>query len=229
MLPRSLADLVARFQSGPPRRLQHLLMTGVQALQLKHVQQLSATNARWAARLRSASADGAHHWLTTLPTAKDLAMEDSHMKLAVKYLLGLSPYHDAPTCCYCREPMVDDPWHPLHCTFQASHGKSTQHNQVRDKLLEACRRIGLGNARTEASEYEATTGRRPDVIVTFDDAVHTVDVSGIDPCAASYVHGAARHTLHAAKARETDKKRAYALLIQLYGARFSPFVFNMVA
>ncbi len=42
-------------------------------------------------------------------------MEDVHMKLAVKHLLGLSPYLDTPSYCYCREPMDDDPWHPLHC------------------------------------------------------------------------------------------------------------------
>ena len=225
-LPRSLADLVSRFESGTPQRLQHLLMKGVQSQHLKHVQQLCAGSARWSARLRSASADGAHHWLTTLPTAKDLKMECAHMKLAVKYLLGLSPYTDTPPCCFCGEPMADDPWHPIHCTFQASHGKSSQHNQIRDKLHEACGDIGLGNARKEAGEYEATTGRRPDVIVTFDDAVHTVDVSGIDPCCNSYVQQAARHTLHAAKDRETSKKRDYALLVQLFGHRFSPFVFE---
>ena len=37
---------------------------------------------------------------------------------------------------------------------------------------------------------------------------------------------AARHTLHAAKDRETSKKRDYALLVQLFGHRFSPFVFE---
>jgi len=189
---------------------------------------LSVANPRWAARLRSASAKGAHFWLTTMPTSKDLVMRDDAYKTAVRYRLGIPPYRRAPRCYYCRgaPAMADDPWHPLHCAFQASHGKTVQHNLVRDKIRDFCHLAGFGNAITECKAYLPTAHAQPDVVVTFDNDIHAIDVSGTDPCAPSYVAAAARHTLHAAGSREREKNAHYSALVRLPGVQFFPFVFE---
>ena len=231
VLPPSVASMVEKFQHGVPRRFQHLLVMLVQKQHFIHVQHLSAQNPSWAARLRSASAPGAHHWLTTLPTSRDLTMMDAHSKIAVRLLLGLPPHptganQQPPPCFFCRRPMRSDPWHPLHCLFQASHGKSDQHNQIRDKLHEFCEKAGLGNARIEPRDYLSVCAVRPDLSVCFDSGVHTVDVSGTDPCAPSLVAAAARRTLSAASAREQTKITQYGPMVAAFGVQFSPFVFE---
>ena len=75
-------------------------------------------------------------------------MPDKHYRVAVQYLLGLDygleRQSPAPRCCYCNTPMANDPWHPIHCTFQNSHGKSLQHNKIRDLLHKFCLKAGLG-------------------------------------------------------------------------------------
>jgi len=229
VMPATVAGMIDAFKTGVPRRLQHTLSMSVQKQQFKLVQELSSADQHWAARLRSASAPGAHHWLTTLPTHQDTVLTCSHTKLAIRLLMGLRP-DDAtkavPPCRFCKKPMQDDPWHPLHCNFESSHGKSTQHNQIRDKLWEFCNEAGLGNARREASEYQQPCHVRPDLVVTFPNGVHTIDVSGTDPCAPSLVTSAARRTLSAASKREQTKNAAYARLVTMFGHQFSPFVFE---
>jgi hypothetical protein len=122
--------------------------------------------------------------------------------------------------------MANDPWHPLHCSFQASHGKTVQHNLVRDKLWAFCRLAGFGNAATECKAYNATAHAQPDVVVTFDNDVHVIDVSGIDPCAVSYVSRASKRTRAAASLREQEKNTHYATMVRLHGVKFFPFVFE---
>ncbi len=123
--------------------------------------------------------------------------------------------------------MRSDPWHPLHCLFQASQRKSDQHNQIRDKLHELCEKAaGLGNARIEPRDYLSVCAVRPDLSVCFDSGVHTVDVSSTDPCAPSLVAAAARRTLSAASAREQTKITQCGPMLAAFGVQFSPFVFE---
>ena len=130
-------------------------------------------------------------------------MRDPHYQLAVRLLIGIPPSaHRPPPCSLCgaRADLQSDPWHPLHFRFQASHGKSVQHNEVRDLLWNLCRKAGYANVRTEVKDYQATCHSIPDVVVTFDCTTHAIDVSGIDPCAPSHVAQSARHTLSSAHA-----------------------------
>jgi hypothetical protein len=152
VLPPSLASMVEKFQHGVPRRFQHLLFMLVQKQHFIHVQHLSAQNPSWAARLRSASAPGAHHWLTTIPTSRDLTMMDAHSKIAVRLLPGLPPHPTGanqlpPPCFFCRRPMRSDPWHPI--TVFSKPRMASPTNITRDKLHEFCEKAGLGNARIE--------------------------------------------------------------------------------
>ena len=225
-LPATVSNMVQRFANEPPKKMQHLLLKSVQKFNLKIVLDMCRDDDRWAARLRSASGPGAHHWLTTLPTDKATTMQDDNFRIASKYLLGIDPWPRPPPCCYCNRPMVDDPWHPIHCRFQNSHGKSLQHNQIRDLLEEYCKLAGLGATITEATQYQASSHARPDLVVPFPARVLTVDVSGTDPTAPSYVAAAARTSLHAAHRRETEKNGHYAELVRLYQLPFLPFVFE---
>jgi hypothetical protein len=225
-LPDSVSGMVQRFAAGPPKKMQHLLLKSVQKYNLQVVLGLCQHDDRWAARLRSASGPGAHHWLTTLPTDKSTTMLNDHYRIAAKYLLGVDPWPRPPPCCYCRRPMANDPWHPIHCRFQNSHGKSLQHNQIRDLLHEYCKLAGLGATTIEATQYQASAHAKPDLVVPFPANVTTVDVSGTDPTAPSYVAAAARSSLHAARRRETEKNNHYAELVRLYQLPLVPFVFE---
>ena len=227
-VPQDVPAFIAKFLGGVPTRLQSTLMSAVHKQTFAEVQQLSAHDPRWAARLRSASAPGAHYWLTALPTT-DQTMRDPHYQLAVRLLIGIPPSaHRPPPCSLCgaRADLQSDPWHPLHCRFQASHGKSVQHNEVRDLLWNLCRKAGYANVRTEVKDYQATCHSIPDVVVTFDCTTHAIDVSGIDPCAPSHVAQSARHTLSSAHEREVQKNAQHALLSQRHDVSVVPFVFE---
>ena len=60
----------------------------------------------------------------------------------------------------------------------------------------------------------------------LDSGIHTIDVSGTDPCAPSMVVAAARRTLSAAQARETEKNTHYGRMVMAFGVQFSLFVFE---
>ena len=191
---------------------------------------LSQQDPRWAARLRSAAGPGACAWLTTLPTDEDTSMPDKHYRVAVQYLLGLDygleRQSPAPRCCYCNTPMANDPWHPIHCTFQNSHGKSLQHNKIRDLLHKFCLKAGLGATTIEATQYQQASGVKPDVMVPFPLGMLALDVSGSDPTASTYVAAAARRSLSCATAREASKNSHYADMRQRFQIEFLPFVFE---
>ena len=229
-LTATVSQLVDRCTSGAPPKMQHLLMKSINKRQATEAKTLSQQDPRWAARLRSAAGPGACAWLTTLPTDEDTSMPDKNYRVAVQYLLGLDygleRHSPAPRCCYCNTPMANDPWHPIHCTFQNSHGKSLQHNKICDLLHKFCLKAGLGATTIEATQYQQASGVKPDVMVPFPLGMLALDVSGSDPTASTYVAAAARRSLSCATAREASKNSHYADMRQRFQIEFLPFVFE---
>ena len=229
-LTATVSQLIDRCATGAPAKMQHLLMKSVNKRQSTIVRDQSRQDPRWAARLRSAAGPGACAWLTTLPTDDETTMPDKSYRVAVQYLLGLDYALEsrapAPPCCFCNAAMATDPWHPVHCAFQNSHGKSLQHNKIRDLLHKFCQKAGLGAATTEATQYQSASGVKPDVMIPFPMGMVALDVSGSDPTASSYVAAAARRSLSCAMSRETSKNNHYAGMVQRFQIEFQPFVFE---
>ena len=222
----SLNDFVERYCNGAPLKLQHLAMRCVNQQFYGGIRNQSSADPAWAACLRSASAPGACHWLTTLPSSDDLIMDDPHFKIAVRYLIGLPPSSTPPQFCpRCHADISNDPCHPLHCMLEACGGKTVQHNQIRDKLFQFSFSANM-SPQKEPTQYTEAAHVKPDLMIPFADSVHCVDVSGTDPCAPSYLEAASRRTLSAAASRRQSKISQYRNLPQLFHVVFTPFVFE---
>ena len=93
--------------------------------------------------LLSISSPHAAAWLSVIPSLRlNLHLEPAEFQIAVKWWLGIAVI-DIPVCSFCPSHALD----PLgHHALTCKHGGDvvSQHNRLRDVLLESCRLACLG-------------------------------------------------------------------------------------
>ncbi len=216
LLPASVAELQNIYTSHVvPPRLQHAISYVISRGDFANLK--SDLDPRDLARVTSLTGKGARTWLSSL-----LLIPDREFAIIVRLDLGLQPRDCMPTHCpfhSCGTALADDPSHYLSCFHARRYCTNVRHNPIVSVIRKHCNTAGLSaHARRD---YEKSI---PDLEVQFPlGGRHLVDVSITNPCAPSYMMGAARPGA-AAAARERKKIRQHSALAKKSHATVVPFV-----
>jgi hypothetical protein len=172
---------------------------------------------RAAARIRSAACGPASAWLTALPTAPTLRLNDGEFLAAGRHLLGLgmNTVVDVPPC-LCTSGDSTTPDHALSCKHNAGVA-SMRHDILVSTWRRAIHRAGCATSVEPPYNSLAAAGaqgvaglRRGDILTVWPDGrVRVMDCVVTHPAAASFVHDAAEVAGSAAAKAELRKQRAF--------------------
>ncbi|KAJ9436113.1 Retrotransposable element SLACS 132 kDa protein [Diplonema papillatum] len=164
------------------------------------------------ARLNSITMPHASSWLTAIPwEGKDLP--PAEFTTAVRLWVGAPVYKPGQTCQLCGERDMDQLG--LHAMLCKNGGDmNTKHNAARDEVYLACADAALDPRKEEKHTVSGSTARIPgDVSLprgVNERRPRWVDVTVMNPQAASYRKGAAKTVGYTARVGEELKHRKYA-------------------
>ena len=153
------------------------------------------------------------------------AIEDTHVRVAVRLRLGLPPLSSPPfastRCPLCKFDFGDDCWHALSCQSIKRLSITSRHDSIA-KLL-----INFFNSNfCVAREVKKSRDKLPDVEVHLPRETIFIDVSGTHPLNYSYLSGTLNNLDSALTNRATYKITKYFTWARERNARFVPFVLD---
>ena len=173
----------------------------------------AATRAK--ARMLACAAPGARRAMVKPPLNDRFSLSNSEFIMSWKMRLGLLPCsrRDLPTKCACGGVLLDLPRdHLLTCREASALGRMSSHNLCRDALIACAQDAGY---QTEKEPRVIGHDERPDAkLIDHQGRLILVDVSFVQPSAASYSSAASRTALAAAELREKTKKKKFVHLAQ---------------
>ena len=146
--------------------------------------QAPSTSLRDRQRLVSSSANKASAWLISIPSAPELAINDSDFIFAVRHRLGLPCADGLPKMCACdKAALANDASHFHSCKNQKRTSITARHDFVVRALAKLFRQVGAV-VHIEPRIY-GSERLRPDLDITFPDLSLMVDVAVSHPAAPS--------------------------------------------
>jgi hypothetical protein len=154
-------------------------------------------------------------FLSTLPSRRELTLNDHHLELAVKFRLGLPLPGVNPNSKCDRCPLLSNTPEGTHAfSCKSSAGRVTRRHT---ELINTWRKVILQAGFKSAAEPRVpslTTNTqdctRADIVFADNANQYLLDISVTHPCTPSYMHRAAHSDGATARLRETSKTRKYA-------------------
>ena len=181
------------------------------------------------AHLVSISAPRAWAWKSVAPTSAALELTDLQYRMSARRNLDLQPMEGAAalpadcTLCGRTAAVHNDPWHFLTCMKLSKSEISVRHDDVGRALHRNAMTMGL-RAQLEPKGLHASSGLRPDLLLTLPGRHILTDVTVVHPlapgavksCHSSKPLGSARHS-------EGKKRRKYSQLSSQHRYELLPF------
>jgi len=250
VIPTSTDDLIALYgKTAPKESLQRLIWRQLQALEfavlLKKIPSNTEDGLRHRVRLLSCTDDYSSLWLSALPDAPGLRLDDVSCRLAVCLRLGVSPYvfdsNAPPLRCHhfdasgkhsCNTDLRHDPFHGLHCIFEQKKGRNTMHNKVLAHVLGLAKVCNIEAHKTPKGWCTVDNlgnkldNKQPDGVVYLWGGDTVFDVRGVDNLCPTHLKANKKSHRKACDLAAADKNSKYKHIVERRNAIFQPFVFT---
>lgn len=169
------------------------------------------------ARLLSLQHSVATAWLNIMPTKNSWEIDDSTVKSALRFMLGVSPGPPEQTYfkCVCGY-RGSDCHHAMTCDKMSGH-RTWRHNQIQASVRHGGTTAGCDTSwepregKMKEKEFgDKGYGKRGDILISRLDDLLMVDVSCVHPAGATMRAMASKQAAAAATARDKAKRRDHA-------------------
>ena len=154
------------------------------------------------------------------------AIEDTHVRVAVRLRLGLPPLSSLPfastRCPLCEFDFGGDCWHALSCQSIKRLSVTSRHDKIANLLIN----FFNSNLFLARAVKKAFANKLPDVEVHLPRETIFIDVSGTHPFNPSYLERTLTNISSALDNRANIKINKYSAWARERNARFIPFVLD---